>query len=73
MKLKHTITTLAVALLIATTPPILAAPAAPPAPKVVHSAFATPDDAAMALAEAVRMQDPKALLAVVGPDSGSWL
>lgn len=73
MKLKHTITTLAVALLIATTPPILAAPAAQPAPKVVHSAFATPDDAAMALAEAVRMQDPKALLAVVGPDSGSWL
>lgn len=73
MKLKHTIKTLAVALLIATAPQTLATPANPPAQKVVHSAFATPQDAAMALAEAVRAQDPAALLAVVGPDSKSWL
>ena len=75
MKLKHTLKTLAAALLIATAPPTFAAPASQSAPaqKKVISAFATPDDAAMALAAAVRAQDAKALLAVVGPDSGSWL
>lgn len=72
--LKPTLKTLAVALLIATSPLAVAAIAAQAAAQhVAHSAFATPDDAALALAEAVRSGDPKALLAVVGPDSGSWL
>jgi hypothetical protein len=71
--LKHTLTTLAVAVLVATAPAALATAAAKPAARVVHSAFATPDDAALALAEAVRSGDPKALLAVVGPNAGSWL
>jgi len=72
--LKPTLKMLAVALLVAIAPPAVAATAAQPATqRVVHSAFATPDDAALALAEAVRSGDPKALLAVVGPDAGSWL
>jgi hypothetical protein len=72
--LKPTLKTLAIALLIATAPPGVAATAAQAATQqVARSAFATPDDAALALAEAVRGGDPKALLAVVGPDSGSWL
>lgn len=35
--------------------------------------FASPAAASEALAEAVRAADPKALLAVVGPDARSWL
>lgn len=47
----------------------------PPAQKsaVVQKTFASPDDAANALIEAVRAKDANALLAVVGPGSGSWL
>lgn len=37
------------------------------------STFATPEDAAKALADAVRAADVKALLAVVGPSSKAWL
>ncbi len=73
MKLKHTMKTLAVALMFATAAPTLAAPATAPAQKVVHSTFASPADAATALAEAVRTEDPEALLAVVGPNSRRWL
>lgn len=78
MRLKHTITTFTVALLIAVGAPTLAAAEAKPAAqqtakKPAQRSFATPDDAATALADAVRAEDPKALLAVVGPDSGSWL
>ncbi len=59
----------------------LAADAAKPAetksastkPLAVQSTFATPEEAAKALADAVRAQDGKALLAVVGPASKSWL
>ncbi|EXI77781.1 MAG: hypothetical protein AW10_03524 [Candidatus Accumulibacter appositus] len=73
--LKPTLKTLAVALLIATAPAAIAAAAAQAVAtqQVARSAFAKPDDAALALAEAVRSGDPKALLAVVGPNSGSWL
>ncbi|MFZ3320904.1 MAG: DUF2950 domain-containing protein [Usitatibacter sp.] len=54
------------------------APAAKPAaaeakPAAVQSTFATPEEAAKALADAVRAKDRKALLAVVGPSSKSWL
>lgn len=75
MKLMHSIKTLAVALLLAiTTPaPSVAAQPAPTAHKAVQKSFATPEDAATALAEAVRAEDRNALLAVVGPTSGSWL
>lgn len=75
MNLKHKIKILAAALLIATTPIINAAPPAPTAPakQITQKAFATPDDAAKALAEAVRAEDVNALLAVVGPSSHTWL
>ena len=73
MNLKHKIKILAAALLIATTPIINAAQPAPPTQQITQKAFATPDDAARALAEAVRAEDVNALLAVVGPSSRSWL
>ena len=54
------------------------APAAKPAataakPAAAQNTFATPEEAAKALADAVRAKDVKALLAVVGPSSKSWL
>ncbi|HLX23044.1 MAG TPA: DUF2950 domain-containing protein [Usitatibacter sp.] len=42
-------------------------------PLAVQTTFATPEEAAKALADAVRAQDGKAVLAVVGPASKSWL
>ncbi|HTS84306.1 MAG TPA: DUF2950 domain-containing protein [Usitatibacter sp.] len=54
-----------------------AAPAAKPAeasrPAAAQSTFASPEDAAKALADAIRAHDGHALLAVVGPSSRSWL
>jgi hypothetical protein len=73
MKLKNTMKALAAALLITMAPAINAAPPAPAAQTIVHKSFATPEDAARALADAVRAQDASALLAVVGPTSRSWL
>lgn len=73
MNLKHKIKILAAALLIATTPTINAAPPAPATQQITQKAFATPDDAAKALAEAVRAEDVNALLTVVGPSSRTWL
>ncbi len=73
MKFKNSIKTLAVALLMAILVPAVAAPPSPAAPRAVQESFATPADAAAALADAVRAMDRKALLAVVGPSSVSWL
>ena len=73
MKLKNTMKALAAALLITMAPAINAAPPAAAAQTVVHQSFATPEDAARALADAVRAQDVKLLLNVVGPASRSWL
>ena len=56
---------IALALACAATP----AQAAPPAQKT----FASPELAASALADAVRAADVNALLAVVGPESKSWI
>jgi hypothetical protein len=51
-----------------------AAPAAKPAaPAVKQRTFASPEEAAKALADAVRALDKDALLAVVGPNSASWI
>ncbi|HUL96669.1 MAG TPA: DUF2950 domain-containing protein [Usitatibacter sp.] len=47
--------------------------AAVAAPKPAAHTFASPDEAADALAAAVRAKDAKALVSVVGPGSGSWL
>lgn len=73
MKLKFNMKTLAVALMLATAPLANTAYSAPAAPAVVQAAFATPEDAAKALAEAIRAEDFAALLAVAGPSSRSWL
>lgn len=78
MKLEHTLKTLVVTLLIAVAAPTLAAQpnptaAAQAAAKPVQVSFPTPDAAAAALAKAVRAEDVKALLSVVGPDASSWL
>src|SRR5512139_132279 len=47
------------------------AAAAPKAPS--QRTYATPEEAAKALVDAVKAGDAKALLAVVGPQSKSWL
>ena len=74
MKFKHMMQSLAVAVLLAAAPAVAAAPPSPAARSAVQQqGFATPEDAAGALAEAVRAQDVQALLAVVGPASRSWL
>ena len=51
------------------------AASAPPAAKsaVKQLTFASPEEAAKALADAVRAKDRNALLAVVGPGSSEWL
>lgn len=58
-------------LLASTAPTLMAASAAPPS--AAAQVFASPQDAANALADAVRAMDVNALLAVVGKDAGSWL
>lgn len=49
------------------------APAPAPHKAIAQRSFATPDEAAAALADAVRAQSANDLLAVVGPASRSWL
>jgi hypothetical protein len=73
MKFKQMMKTLAMAVLIAMAPAIDAAQPSPATRTVVQQGYATPEDAARALAEAVRAQDRQAVLAVVGPASRSWL
>lgn len=73
MKFKNTIQTLAVALVIGMAPAIDAAQPSPTKQTIAQKSFATPEDAAKALAEAVRAEDVNALLTVVGQDSRSWL
>jgi hypothetical protein len=73
MNFKNMMQALAVALLLATSPVINAAPPVPAMQKLAQQSFAKPEDAARALAEAVRAEDVNALLAVLGPASRSWL
>jgi hypothetical protein len=74
MKFKQMMHSLAIAALIAAAPEVAATTAAPAkAGAVQQQRHATPEEAASALAEAVRAEDPKALLAVVGPSAKSWL
>lgn len=74
MKLKYQIKSIAIALLLVT-PPL--ANAMQPAPatqtKVEQKVFATPEDAAKALIEAMHKHDKSTLLVVIGPSSRSWL
>ena len=73
MTLKHSIQTIAVALTLAALLPAHAAEKAPAPPKTVQKTYAAPEEAARALADAIRADDMKALLAVVGPDARGWL
>jgi hypothetical protein len=73
MNFKFNMKTLAVALMIAMAPLAMPAYSASPNPAIVQQTFAAPEDAAKALAEAVRANDVNALLAVVGPKSRNWL
>src|SRR5574337_237679 len=50
-----------------------AAAASSPAKAAAQQTFGTPDEAAAALADAVRAGDVKAMLEVIGPASRSWL
>jgi len=47
-------------------------PAAPPS-GAAQPDFASPDEAANALAEAVRAADPQAIVALMGPEADEWL
>ena len=73
MTLKHTIQSLAVALIVALAPHGTLAQNVPAATAAVQKSFASPEAAAKALADAVRAEDVQALLAVVGPASKDWL
>lgn len=79
MNLKHHMKSIAIALLLATAQLASAAQPAPATQKPVaqkaqaQKIFATPEEAAAALADAIRKQDKKSLLAVLGPSSSSWL
>jgi hypothetical protein len=72
---------LAVALAAVGMPPVVSAQAPAPAKKSAakdtsaqkQKTFASPEEAAKALADAVRAADVAALLAVVGPESKSWI
>jgi len=73
MTLKHTIQSLAAALVIALMPLGTLAQNAPAANAAAQKSFASPEAASRALADAVRAKDVQALLAVVGPASKDWL
>ena len=79
MKLNRQMNSIAIALLLATAQIAIAAQPAPATQKpvaqkaVTQKVFATPEEAAMALVEAIRKHDKKLLLAVLGPSSSSWL
>ena len=74
MKLKHQIKSIAVILLLATAHLANAAQPAPATQKTVgQKVFATPEEAAKALTEALRKHDKNLLLAVIGQSSGNWL
>ena len=79
MKLKYQMKSIAVALLLVTAQMANAAQPAPATQKpvaqkaVAQKVFATPEEAATALVEAIRKHDKKLLLAVLGPSSSSWL
>lgn len=73
MTLKHSIQTIAVALTLAALLPAHAAEKAPAPAKTAQKTYAAPEEAAKALADAIRADDMKALLAVVGPDARGWL
>jgi hypothetical protein len=74
MKLKHQIKSIAVALLLVT-PPLASATQPAPATqnKVEQKVFATPEDAAKALIEAMHKHDKNKLIVVIGPSSRNWL
>lgn len=74
MKLKHQIKTIAIALLLANAQLANAAQQVPvPQKTAVQMAFASPEEAAKALTEALRKHDKNLMLAVIGPSSHSWL
>lgn len=73
MNCKLLIGTLVAALLVSGAPTVAAASPAAAARTVAPPGYATPVDAAQALAEAVRAEDVKALVGVLGSASRSWL
>jgi len=74
MKLKHQINSIAIALLLVTPPLANATQPAPATQKtVVQKRFATPEDAAKALTEALHKHDNRSLLAIISSSSHNWL
>lgn len=73
MTLKHCIRMLALALTLAVFQPAIAAQKASAPPKAAQEIYAAPEEAARALADAIRADDMKALLRVVGPGARGWL
>ena len=74
MKLKHQMKFIAAALLLATAQLGNAAQPAPATQKtVVQKVFASPEEAARALAETMHKHDMKSLLAIISSSSHNWL
>jgi hypothetical protein len=79
MNLKRQMKSIAIALLLATAQIVNAAQPAPAVQKpaaqkaVAQKVFATPEEAAKGLVDALRNHDANALLAVIGPSSRNWL
>jgi hypothetical protein len=73
MTFKHKIKIAALALMLAGTPLAYAEKAKAAAPTVTQQTFASPEAAAKALAEALRAQDSKVILAIVGQKASAWV
>jgi len=81
MKTKTKSRSVALAALLVTSVPALAAEQYPASPvdgkpatmAVAQPDFAAPEEAAKALTDAIRAEDPQALAALIGPDSEEWI
>lgn len=74
MKSTFTLNCIAAALIAVAAPIDGSAQGAKPASAApAQRSFSSPEEAAKALADAVRAMDPKAVLALVGPESKSWI
>lgn len=73
MTFKHKIKIAALALMLAGSPLAYAEKPKAASSAVVQQSFVSPEAAAKALAEAIRAQDSKAIMGIVGPKARNWL
>lgn len=73
MTLRHRLQALALSLMLAASPAALAEAAGSTPATTAQRSFTSPEQAASELAEAIRADDRKKLLAIVGPGAAKWL